>query len=41
MSDDEVYKTRDPRLKKRENQPGPPGRIVKEFSYKSFILEKT
>lgn len=30
MSDDEVYKSRDPRLKKRENQPGPPGRIVKD-----------
>ena len=30
MSDDEGYKTRDPRLKKRESEPAPPGKLLEK-----------
>ena len=37
MSDDEGYKTRDPRLKKRESEPAPPGKLSKKKCWQVFM----
>lgn len=38
MSDDEGYKTRDPRLKKRESEPAPPGNLLKKKMLTSIYV---
>ena len=39
MSDDEGYKTRDPRLKKRESlEPAPPGKLLKKEMLASIYV---